>query len=233
MLEEADLQLGRVVCVSGSQVVMVWEQHDANETIDDAARLQKGTLVKLKTPTTTVYGLVAGLTIPNPTKSLEPNEAWLAELELIGERDGVTSAFRHGITSFPTLGDAVWYANQDDLSRIYVRPGYSTITLGRLHNEQAGPMCVEPDLLLGRHFAILGTTGCGKSCSLTLILQALLEKHEDAHIVLLDPHDEYQSAFGDHAEHLGPEKLRLPYWVLNSEEIEMVMFGTNSIVPDR
>lgn len=232
-MEEVDLQLGRVVCVSGAHVVMVWEKHGFNETMHDTVRLQKGMLVKLKTPTTMVYGLVASLTIPNPTKSLEPGEAWLAELELIGERGASDSTFRHGVTSFPTLGDAVWSANQEDLSTIYARPGHSTITLGTLHNDQAGPMCVEPDLLLGRHFAILGTTGCGKSCTVTLILQALLKKHEDAHIVLLDPHNEYQTAFGDHAEHLGPDKLRLPYWILNSEEIDVVMFGSNSIVPDR
>jgi DNA helicase HerA-like ATPase len=140
--------------------------------------------------------------------------------------------FRHGITSFPTLGDAVWSANQSDLGAIYAQPSKSTITLGCLHNDQARPICVEPDLLLGRHFAILGTTGCGKSCALTLILQALMKDHEDAHIVLLDPHDEYQAAFGDRAEHLGPDKLRLPYWILNSEEIDVVMFGTKSTVPD-
>ncbi|MDH3663182.1 MAG: DUF87 domain-containing protein [Alphaproteobacteria bacterium] len=232
-MEEVDLQLGRVVCVSGSRVVMVWEKHGFNETMLDTARLQKGTLVKLKTPTTLVYGLVISLTVPNPTKSLDPGEAWLAELELIGERGTSDATFHHGVTSFPTLGDAVWSANQEDLSTIYVRPGDSTITLGTLHNDQAGPMCVEPDSLLGRHFAILGTTGCGKSCALTLILQALLKKHEGAHIVLLDPHSEYQTAFGDRAEHLGPDKLRLPYWILNSEEIDVVMFGTNSMVPDR
>lgn len=232
-MHDNDIQLGRVVCVSGSHVVMVWEHRSADDTGAQSSRLQKGTLVKLKTPNTLVFGLVASLTIPSPTRSLEPDEAWLAELELIGEADVNSASFRHGVTTFPTLGDAVWSTNQHDLSSIYVSPGDSTITLGTLHNDQAGPMCVEPDLLLGRHFAILGTTGCGKSCALTLILQNLLNKHDDAHIVLLDPHSEYQTAFGDRAEHLGPETLRLPYWVLNSEEIDVIMFGANSTVQDR
>lgn len=212
---------------------MVWEQRNAAGVEERSTRLQKGTLVKLKTPNSLVFGLVAGLTIPSPTRSLDPDEAWLAELELIGESDLNDPGFRHGVASFPTLGDPVWSTNQHDLGSIYARPGDSTITLGKLHNDQAGPMCVEPDLLLGRHFAILGTTGCGKSCALTLILQKLLNKHDDAHIVLLDPHSEYQTAFGDRAEHLGPDKLRLPYWVLNSEEIDVVIFGTNSMLEDR
>ncbi len=233
MLDENDFQLGRVVCVSGSHVVMVWEKPGVCETAVNPTRLQKGTLVKLKTPSTLVFGLVTSLTIPNPTKSLDPDEAWLAELELIGEHDTNDIVFRHGVTSFPTLGDAVWSANQSDLSTIYAPPSDKTITLGTLHNDRAGFMCVEPDLLLGRHFSILGTTGCGKSCALTLILLALLERHEDAHIVLLDPHNEYQTAFGERAEHLGPDKLRLPYWILNSEEVDVVMFGANCTVPDR
>ncbi|MEZ5932612.1 MAG: ATP-binding protein [Alphaproteobacteria bacterium] len=212
---------------------MVWEPPaDVGHGVHPS-RLQKGALVKLRTPATIVFALVTSLTIPNPGRSVDPGEAWLAELELIGESDGDTSAFRPGVTSFPTLGDAIWSADESDFSRVYGRPSSTAITLGTLHNERAGAMYVEPDQLLGRHFAILGTTGCGKSCALTLILRALLDKHDDAHIVLLDPHNEYQMAFGGHAELLGPERLRLPYWVLNSEEIDMVMFGTGSAVPDR
>ncbi|MEM8952230.1 MAG: ATP-binding protein [Pseudomonadota bacterium] len=232
-MEKNDLQLGRVVCVSGSHVVMVWEQQTDVDQAVKPDRLQKGALVKLKTPATIVFALVTGLTIPNPTRSEDPGEAWLAELELIGESDLDGGPFRHGVSSFPTLGDAVWSANEADLSQIYGQPSSTAITLGTLHNEQAGAMYVEPDLLLGRHFAILGTTGCGKSCALTLIIRALLEKHEDAHIVLLDPHNEYQEAFGDHAELLGPERLRLPYWVLNSDEIDMVVFGAGHATEDR
>lgn len=212
---------------------MALDQRGDIDHIEEQDRLQKGTLVKLKTPGTIVFALVTGLTIPNPSRSLDPGEAWLAELELIGESDVDGSAFRHGVSSFPTLGDAVWSANENDLNQIYGRPTASAITLGTLHSERTGAMQVEPDRLLGRHFAILGTTGCGKSCALTLILRRLLEKHEDAHIVLLDPHNEYQTAFGNHAEPLGPERLRLPYWILNSEEIDMVMFGDGNAVPDR
>jgi len=122
---------------------------------------------------------------------------------------------------------------QSDVGEIYGRPSDTAITFGTLHDERTGLIHVEPDLLLGRHFAILGTTGCGKSCALSLILQAMLDKHRDAHIVLLDPHNEYQTAFGDRAELLGPDRLRLPYWIMNAEEIDMVIFGTGSNIPDQ
>jgi DNA helicase HerA-like ATPase len=232
-VDENDYQLGRVVCVSSSQVVMVWEEKDGSGDIDAPHRLQKGMLVKLRTPAGVVFALVTGLTIPNPTRSLDPGEAWLAELELIGERNGDGEAFRYGVSSFPTLGDPVWLANERDVSEIYGRPSDSAITLGRLHDDRAGAIHVEPDRLLGRHFAILGTTGCGKSCALTLILHGMLEKHPDAHIVLLDPHNEYQTAFGDRAELLGTDRLRLPYWIMNAEEIDIVMFGAGTNIPEQ
>ena len=50
---------------------------------------------------------------------------------------------------------------------------------------------IRVDDLLGKHFAILGTTGTGKSCTTALILRSILEKNPAAHIVLLDPHNEY------------------------------------------
>ena len=234
-MDKNDPLLGRVVCVSGAHVVMVWEGDEALEAATDQSRLQKGALVKLRTPTTVVFGLVSSLTIPNPNpnSALDSGEARLVELELIGERLTGDSAFRHGVSAFPTLGDPVWPANEDDLNTIYIRPSDSTIKLGTLHHHRSGPMCVEPDRLLGRHFAIVGTTGCGKSCALTLILQRLLEKHDEAHVVLIDPHGEYQQAFGACAEHLGPDRLRLPYWILNSEEVDVVMFGPNYSGPDQ
>jgi hypothetical protein len=232
-LDENDIQLGRVVCVSGSHVVMLWEQHGIAKIDPALSRLQKGTLVKLRTPNSLVFGLVTSLTIPSPTGSLSPDEAWLAELELIGESSTDDVSFRHGVSSFPTLGDPVWSTNRHDLNVIYARSGKSTVTLGRLYNDREEPISLETDLLLGRHFAILGATGCGKSCALTLTLQKLLEKHESAHIVLLDPHGEYHSAFADQAELLGPDRLRLPYWILNSDEIDVFIFGTNTSIQDR
>jgi hypothetical protein len=71
-LDENDIQLGRVVCVSGSHVVMLWEQHGIAKIDPALSRLQKGTVVKLRTPNSLVFGLVTSLTIPSPTESLSP-----------------------------------------------------------------------------------------------------------------------------------------------------------------
>jgi len=79
--------------------------------------------------------------------------------------------------------------------------------------------------MLRKHFAILGMTGSGKSCGLTVILRHILEKHPDAHILMLDPHGEYSRAFGARAEVLTVENFRLPYWIFNFDEFTEVLFG--------
>ena len=72
--------------------------------------------------------------------------------------------------------------------------------VGCIRQDPSIPAMVRVDDLLGKHFAILGTTGTGKSCTTALILRAILEKNPAAHIVLLDPHNEYATAFGEWAE---------------------------------
>ncbi len=218
---EHDRQIGRVVCVSGSQVVMALDP--ANEPGAKAA-VQKGALVKMPMRRTTVFGIVSGLSIPVPARQPGEAESQLAELELIGEIKS-EQGFHRGISEYPALGDPVRSVGPDDFARVYAPSAGSTIRIGTVHLDSTRPVLISPDHLLGKHFAVLGTTGCGKSCAVTLLLHALLAKHPNAHVVMLDPHNEYREAFKGQAEVLGPETLQLPYWLLNSEEIAAVVIG--------
>ena len=90
------------------------------------------------------------------------------------------------------------------------------------------PAHVLTDELLGKHFGILGTTGSGKSCAVVLLLRAILDQHPNGHVVMLDPHNEYATAFGDRAEVLDTDTLELPYWLLNFDELMEVLFGAQA-----
>ena len=136
--------------------------------------------------------------------------------------------FQRGVSIFPSLGDKVFATDQQDLSVVYARPEASTVKIGTIHQDSGLPAYILTDDLLGRHFAVLGTTGSGKSCAVALILRGILQRHGNAHIVLLDPHNEYWRTFGDAAEVLSPENLQLPYWLLNFEEIVEVVLGNES-----
>ncbi|GLC31153.1 ATP-binding protein [Clostridium omnivorum] len=80
-----------------------------------------------------------------------------------------------------------------------------------------------------KHLAVVGSTGSGKSCTVAKILQEGIEPYtkeqkegvlNNSHIVLFDLHGEYQNAFKDQCRHLEVENLKLPYWLMNSEELQ-------------
>ncbi len=228
MSEASEQQVGRVVCVSGSQVVVVIEAAAGAEPA--LAPLRKGSLVKMAAAGGSIFGIVSGLSIPVPGKVAEGGEVRLAELELIGEAHAAGGdrppSFRRGISAFPALGDAVLAVTREDLACVYAPSAASTVRIGTVHLDRSQPVLIAPDHLLGKHFAVLGTTGSGKSCAVSLILQRLLESHANAHVLLLDPHNEYGRAFAGKAELVGPDSLQLPYWLLNSEEIASVILGS-------
>jgi DNA helicase HerA-like ATPase len=84
------------------------------------------------------------------------------------------------------------------------------------------------DELFGKHFLVVGSTGSGKSCAITAILQRVLADHNHAHIVVLDVHNEYAQAFGDRVERITANNLRLPFWLLNFQEICAALTGSDS-----
>ncbi|HWQ10480.1 MAG TPA: ATP-binding protein, partial [Holophaga sp.] len=122
----------------------------------------------------------------------------------------------------PRLGAVVRLAGSGDLARIYAKPTKSSVVVGALHQDPDVPAYVVVDDFLGKHFAVLGTTGSGKSCTVAVLLRSVLSAHQNGHIVLLDPHDEYAAAFGDLAETISPDNLTLPYWLLDFEEMVQV-----------
>ena len=227
-------KLGRVVSVSGSQVIVLLN-NSTGESQLDPIELQIGALVKMRTPASTVFGMVSGLSIPIPAEDVHDSEMKIVQIELVGEsvkREGVDrGVFQRGVSFCPSLGDSVYTTTQEDLKQVYARPAVSSVRIGTIFQDQTLPAFISTDDLLGKHFAILGTTGSGKSCAVALILRAILSQHSNGHAILLDLHNEYGRAFADCAEILGPGSLELPYWLLNFEEIREIMIGTG--VDDR
>ncbi len=222
------VRVGRVVSVSGSQAVAVLE-NDASDDQNQARGLEIGKLVTMRTDRAVVFGLVAALSIPVPTQDPTQAEVRVVELELLGETQinerGRRLGFQRGVTSFPSLGDSVFHADMEDLSIVFASPDASNVRIGCIHQDRRLPACVAVDDLLGKHFAMLGTTGSGKSCAVALILRQILQEHQNGHVVLLDPHNEYPRAFGEMAELIDPGTLELPFWLFNFEEFVEVVLG--------
>jgi len=225
----ASVNIGRVVSVSGAQIIaLIRDPSSAGSRLNDYA-VQVGSLVKIHTTDAIVFGMVSGFSIPIPTQEAGESELKIAEVDLVGEKPNGGGDFQRGVSQFPALGADIYSANQEDLASVYARPAVATVRVGTIHQDKSIPAFVVLDDLLGKHFAVLGTTGSGKSCAAALILHALLDKHEHAHVVLLDPHGEYASAFGDAAEVLDSTNLQLPYWLFNFEELAEIIFGGSRV----
>ena len=135
--------------------------------------------------------------------------------------------FRRGVSQTPTLGSVLYLANQGDVKSVYAISSRSQITVGSLHSDPNVAARVSIDDLLCKHLALVGTTGVGKSCALTLMLTRILEQSPNGHVLLLDPHNEYGNAFGDRAEHLTVDTFPLPFWLTSFEEMVEIVFGAS------
>ncbi len=224
----SDKSIGRIVSVTGSKAIVLLDcPHEGRIRPDD--RPDMGTLLAIDTANTVVLAIVSALSVPVPAQRDGEAEIRIAELGLVGElwRDqaGRASIFARGVTAYPSLGNRVRVASKAELEAAFCGDPKRSVRIGCIRQDNTIPAMVRVDELLGKHFAILGTTGTGKSCTTALILRSILEKNPAAHIVLLDPHNEYATAFADWAEVITPRNMQLPFWLLNFEEIVEVLIA--------
>jgi len=232
-IAEQDRKAGRIVAVSGSRIVALLDEPVAPQDGSGATAshfdIQMGGIVKILMSDSIVFGMIGGLTIPLPSDEEEIDEMRFVELDLMGECPDNGPAgigpFRRGVSELPSLSQDVFRTNQEDLARVYAAAHEQSVRIGTVHQDRSLPAFAVTDELLGKHFAVLGTTGSGKSCAVAVILRSILTQYPNGHVVLLDIHNEYPQSFGNRAECLHPGTLEVPYWLLNFEELEEVVLG--------
>ncbi len=205
--------IGRVTSVSGAQVTAELE--------GEGGEIGTGAPVKIACADGEVVGAVSALESADGSRP-----RGLLVVDLLGEltllpEGGVQ--FVRGVSHTPHVGALVRPASQADLDAVYNPAAGTALRLGSLHQDPRRPALALMDELLAKHFGIVGSTGSGKSCAVTVVLSNILARHPDAHIVLLDPHNEYTSAFGPLAEIIDIDNLQLPLWLLNFEEAVRVL----------
>ncbi|HEY8434927.1 MAG TPA: DUF87 domain-containing protein [Sphingomicrobium sp.] len=146
----------------------------------------------------------------------------IAHVDFLGEgkkdAKGKLSSFRRGVTRYPIPGAEVMPVTTDDLRAIFAASDEPHIEIGTVYptDDIRGALYVDP--MLGKHFAVLGSTGTGKSTSVALILHRISELSPEGHILMIDPHGEYSAAFKNCGELFNVDNLQLPYWLMNFEE---------------
>lgn len=210
--------LGHVVCVEASGFVLAVDAELAKDGgLADLLRI--GATVKLPIGAEHLYGTVRSVSASRGGLELE--------VDLLGQFG--KSGFSRGVRSFPLPGNSVFAAGDQDLENIYAPRQRGTIRIGTVHPSGTVPASLLAEKLLSKHFAVLGSTGTGKSCTVALLIHRLVETCQDAHIVILDPHNEYESAFSGNGVHVTTDNLKLPYWLMNFEEHVEIFIGHNTL----
>lgn len=136
--------------------------------------------------------------------------------------------FQRGVHSFPSIGSPVLIPTDLQLKSIVESGSNRRVHIGNSPLTANAEVRIDPDRLFGRHLAILGNTGSGKSCTVAGIIQWSLEATEqgdnaNSRFIILDPNGEYAKVFGNQAKILkvgdeGENSLEVPLWLWNSEE---------------
>jgi len=150
-------------------------------------------------------------------------EEIIAQVDFVGEcvqprPNWRIDTFRRGVTTYPIPGSAVYPATSEDLRSIYASDGRATVQVGNVYSTSDIRAGLYVDALLGKHFALLGSTGTGKSTAAALILHRICEIAPEGHVMMIDPHGEYGAAFGDNGLILDVSNLQMPYWLMNFDE---------------
>ncbi|MGI8931865.1 MAG: ATP-binding protein [Sphingomicrobium sp.] len=228
--------IGQVVEIagSGSRVVMDAERlTELMKHADPSVAMsgQVGSQVKMKVGASWLVANVRTLRTGD-----EPGTV-IANVDFLGEgaprSDGGLSGFRRGVTRYPIPGCAIMPVTTDDMRAIFAADDSPHVEIGTVYptDDIRGTLYVDP--MLSKHFAILGSTGTGKSTAVALILHRISQLSPEGHIVMIDPHGEYSAAFKSCGELFNVDNLQLPYWLLNFEEHCEVLLTTDGAERNR
>ncbi len=178
------------------------------------------------------FGLID---LPYPSRKMRLNP--LGTLRKQGGREE-RYVFRRGADALPSVGSAVLLPTEKQLRSIVESGTRRHVRIGISPLAGNAEVRIDPDRLFGRHLAVLGNTGSGKSCSVAGLIRWSLEAAQanrqdhskpNARFIVLDPNGEYSRAFGGSntdlkarifkvSPEVGELALKVPLWFWNSAE---------------
>jgi uncharacterized protein len=250
-----NLAIGQIIEVDGSRLVA-----ELNPTLSELSRVyagetypigQFGSIIRIHFGRRLVYALVGRLRMKSEfqaERGLVPassSDERIVEADLFGEGEWVHGAsgewelrFERGVSTYPLPQQTVYLTPKAELRFIYGKAKGAVVQLGQ-HVGSGGTLCLaDLNELLGKHTAVLGSTGAGKSGTVAAIIHSILERGDKnsyekwkPRIIILDPHGEYGTAFADHTKLSSDDgTLTLPYWLLNFQETVALLIGKTEFV---
>jgi hypothetical protein len=213
-------RVGIVREVTSSSVTVMVDPEITTLTKKIGAKLyyigQIGTYVLIPVGQLLVLGIVAEFKKGDVYENEKVTQRYLMGVTLIGSLK--KGKFESGVSVLPTVDMIVYLLEDKDLKAAFSIYRKFNFAVGQLSNFEKERAYVDPNKFFGKHLAVLGSSGAGKSCTVASLLQKIVAL-PDSNIVILDIHNEYRSAFPHGCQHFDIAALELPYWLMNFEEI--------------
>lgn len=223
--QPADRILGKVIAVNGARATIATRFDPAEHVALDAWSI--GRLISINLNASRIVGMVYEMTVQNGHwADGEPNQL-VVQVELVGEVAEASPgrlAFRRGIATYPWLGASAHRIRSADLRAVFDLGDRRGVEIGRVSQDESIAAVVSIDDMLSKHFAVVGTTGVGKSSSVSLLVRKAIETKEALRVLVLDPHNEYAHAFRDISITLDVNTLDLPVWLFRFDELVDVIY---------
>jgi DNA helicase HerA-like ATPase len=128
------------------------------------------------------------------------------------------SRFEVGINRLPVVGDSVTIPLEKHI-QIALSPIKErfSISIGRFPDSEFA-VYLDLDHLLGKHTAVVGTTGCGKSYAVAKMLNEFVNHYPSSNIIVFDLHGEYRTCFKS-CNYIRADKISLPAWLYSFEDL--------------
>lgn len=247
-----NLAIGTIIEVDGTRITAELDSDLAELSRIYAGEVypvgQFGSIVRVHFGRRIIYAFVGRLRMradhdgEHGIVSAVASDQRVIEADLFGEGEWVSGEesqepmlqFERGVATYPLPQQTLYLTPKAELRHIYRQSVTSGIHIGE-HVGSGGTKCfADLNEMLGKHTAILGSTGSGKSGAVSAIIHSILDKYSDLKdvswnpkIVILDPHNEYGSAFKAHSRLATDEgTLSLPYWLLDLNETIDLLIGT-------
>ena len=234
--------IGMVLSCSPEAIVVlvekleVFEEHKENLQVGRFLRIEQGN----NDSTVAVIRNICGTHRETPDATV----VWEFQIEcqavgtlLDGKR------FERASLLLPVPTEPAYVADTGTLALLFASDEGHDFPLGTLSMNRETELKISGDRFFSKHVAVVGSTGSGKSCAVARILQDVVGisgheytnvgKQNNSHIVIFDVHDEYTAAFSLEEKQaftlnrLDIDSLRLPYWLMNAEELESMFIESN------
>ncbi|CAM5202574.1 Helicase HerA central domain-containing protein OS=Bosea thiooxidans OX=53254 GN=SAMN05660750_03689 PE=4 SV=1 [Bosea thiooxidans] len=224
--------LGRVIACDGSRATILSAVSTGNWLASDAWAI--GRMISINLGSSRIVALVYKLHAVEAAWNDGENPIQV-EVEFLGEvqeRPDGLQHFQSGITNYPPIGAVAHRIRSGDLALVHDLGDRAGVEIGHVTQDASIAATVSIQDMLSRHFALVGTTGVGKSSAVALLLRRAVATRPRLRVLVLDPHNEYSIAFPDLALTIDGEALDLPFWMFKQEELADVVFRGRPALDD-